>query len=193
VQNTFNQLIKESVHPFLKKHGFKKRNLNFYRRTDELVFVINFQKGKWNSHEAVDFFINCGIYSNVLAKTIGQEIIEFPPTHFCHFDKRIETITGNNRCWFSILPETDIGILTAEVIEQIRLLVAYYEAIKTNDDLIDVCIKRNYLQNYEEIFKYLSITKDEKRIKIYRDTILSKLENDERLSFFESKINEIIV
>jgi Domain of unknown function (DUF4304) len=191
VQNTFNQLIKESVHPLLKKHGFKKRNLNFFKRTNDLVFVVNFQKGKWNSQNAVDFFINCGISGNVVSKIIGQQIIEFPPTYFCLFDKRIEEITGNNKCWFSILPDTEIEILTSEISEQLQLLVTFYEAIKTNDDLIDVCIERNYLQNYEEIFKYLAITKDEKRIEIYRNKILSKPENDERLSYFESKIQEI--
>jgi Domain of unknown function (DUF4304) len=193
VKEIFEEILKESLNPFLKKHGFKKRNLNFYQRRDDLVFVINFQKGKWNSHEAVDFFINCGIYSNVLAQTIGQKIFEFPPTHFCHFDRRIEAITGSNKCWFSILPETKIEVITGEVIEQLKLLVRYYGAIKTNDDFINLCIEENYLFNYDEMFKYLAINKDEKRIKIYRDRILSKLENDERLSYFETKINEIIV
>jgi Domain of unknown function (DUF4304) len=192
VQNLFNQLIKESIQPLLKMHGFKKRNLNFYQRRDDLVFVINFQKGKWNSQESVDFFINCGIYSNVLAQTIGQKLFEFPPTHFCHFDKRIEAITGSKKCWFSILPETKIELITDEVIEQLQLLVRYYGAIKTNDDFINLCIEENYLFNYDEMFKYLVITKDAERIKKYRENILSILDNDERLSHFESVINEII-
>ena len=58
------------------------------------------------------------------------------------------------------------------------------------NNLIDVCIKENYLVHHEELFKYLIITNDEKRLKHYLTFVRRKL-NDIADRAYEAYLNKI--
>lgn len=66
MKDEFNKIIKEIIAPILKKNGFKKKGLNFYRNSEQTQQIINFQKSRGNSFNNLKFYINCGVLINNL-------------------------------------------------------------------------------------------------------------------------------
>ena len=89
LQQIFNELIKQDIKPFLIKLGFKKKGLNFYRTTENLIYLINFQKSSGNTADTMMFYVNCGIYAAELAQIQSREILTAPKEAECHFRARM--------------------------------------------------------------------------------------------------------
>jgi Domain of unknown function (DUF4304) len=193
MQPIFDEIIKESVAPFLKLHGFKKRRLDFYKRENGLVFLINFQKASYNSWDDVMFFINCGIYSETFAEVTSREIIPFPKSYDCLFERRMEAITGLNKTYFRLQDAAQKILMTTEIVEHLEKVLVFYRPFSSLDSLIDHCIEHNGLHRHEKIFRYLSIQKDNTRIALYMDRFVSYLVDDEeRKAMFVERIKVIL-
>lgn len=61
VKEIFDILIKEKIHPVMKKHYFKKHNLSWNKHLDEFIYVLNIQKSKYNDTNNLSFTINLGV------------------------------------------------------------------------------------------------------------------------------------
>jgi hypothetical protein len=99
----FDEIIKESIAPFLKKQGFRKQNLNFYKKESNVTFMFNFQKSTSNSVDFVRFYINCGIYSQDIIHTIGDPVLPNPKEYECLYNARIDRISGSNNKDFELV------------------------------------------------------------------------------------------
>ncbi|WP_261376158.1 DUF4304 domain-containing protein [Brevibacillus brevis] len=108
LQQLFNDMIKQDVKPFLSKHGFAKKSLNFHKSTENLIYMFNFQKSAGNSADNVMFYVNCGIYAAELAQIQSREILTAPQEAECHFRARIGEIVETAPDRFSITPDTDM-------------------------------------------------------------------------------------
>ncbi|WP_409340443.1 DUF4304 domain-containing protein [Paenibacillus sp. MBLB4367] len=89
LQQLFNDMIKKDVKPFLSMRGFTKKNLNFNKITESLIYMFNFQKSSGNAADNVMFYVNCGIYAAELAQIQSREILTAPLEAECHFRARI--------------------------------------------------------------------------------------------------------
>jgi Domain of unknown function (DUF4304) len=189
----FNEMVKEYLAPYFKSKGFKKQNLNFYKVKNGLTFLINFQKNSYNSVDYVAFYINCGIYCTELEQIVGAEIEANPKEYNCLFRERFERITGFPKQEFELLESSDAGKkqLAETIIGELDKVLAFFEPIKSVDDLVTLCINRgSYF--YEKIFKYLCLKNDLVRLEAYFQEFGNNFKDDDRYLFFQSRLNDIL-
>jgi hypothetical protein len=189
----FSEMVKEYLAPFLKKQGFKKQNLYFYKEENGLTFLIHFQKNAYNSADYVAFFINCGIYCADFEALVGEEILAKPKEYNCLFNQRFENITGFGKKEFELLESSDEGKkqLAENVIAELEKVIAFYQTIKNVDDLVDLSIEHgSYF--YEKVFQYLCLKNDTERLDAYFQSFGEAFKDDERYLFFQHRLNGIL-
>jgi hypothetical protein len=189
----FNEMSQEYLAPYFKSKGFKKQNLNFYKEYNGLTFLINFQKNTYNSVDYVAFYINCGIYCTELEQIVGAEIEAKPKEYDCLYRERFERITGFPKQEFELLESSNAGKkqLAETIIGELDKVLAFFEPIKSVDDLVTLCINRgSYF--YEKVFKYLCIKKDLVQLDAYFQDFGNNFKDDERYLFFQSRLNDIL-
>jgi len=59
---TLDSVIKESIQPLLKTHGFKKKGLQWNRCRDYFIDVVTLQEAKHSSDDNIVFTLNLGIF-----------------------------------------------------------------------------------------------------------------------------------
>jgi Domain of unknown function (DUF4304) len=189
----FNEMVKEYLAPFLKSKGFKKQNLNFYKKENGLTFLINFQKNSYNSVDYVAFFINCGIYCAEFEALIGEEILVNPKEYECFFSMRFKHLTGSDKDEFELLESSDAGKkrLAEEVISELEKVLIFYQKIQNLDDFVNQCMVQG-ANSSEKLFKYLSIKKDTKRLSTYFQEFGEIFKDDDRYLFFQARFNRIM-
>jgi hypothetical protein len=189
----FNEIVKEFFTPYFKSKGFKKQHLNFYKVENGVTFMVNFQKNAYNSADYVAFYVNCGIYSADVMQTIGAPVLTHPKEYECLFNKRFESITGSEKREFELLISGDDAkkALANDVIMELEKVVAFYDSVKSHDDLLDVCVEEG-THFWRELFTYLAIKKDKKRLDKYAAFFGNIFKGDERRPWFENEINAIL-
>lgn len=192
---TFDEILNEKIAPFLKKNGFKKQNLNFYKQEEDLKFMFNFQRNRYNSVNYVRFYINCGIYSEEFEQMVGEEIFRNPKEYECLFRVRIEQITKYTKSEFEVKEgdERSKIILSNLVIRELEKVINFYKTIHTIDELVDLCIKKDTFF-HEKVLTYLSLKKDMSRLEKYFQICGNRYkDNNKGKQSFEDRINEILV
>jgi hypothetical protein len=190
----FDEIIKENIAPFLKKQGFKKQNLNFYKKEGDVIFMFNFQKSTSNSVDFVRFYINCGIYSQDIVHTIGEPVLPNPKEYECLYNVRIDCISGSNNKDFELVSsdEKSKSDMAIRVISELEAALYFYSSIKNHEGLVDMCIQEG-TYFWREFFQYLALKKDTKRIEQYAKNFGNNWKGDERQSFFEDEMNKIML
>ncbi len=190
----FDEMIKEHIAPFLKKQGYKKQNLNFYKTEGDVIFMFNFQKNSYNSVDWVGFFINCGIYSQEVMRTIGEPILSKPKEYECLYNNRIDRLSGAENKDFELVSSYENHKIEVanEVIRQLQKAIDFYKTIQSNDDLTDL-IAREGTYFWQAFLRYLAIKKDVKRIAVNAQMYGNGYKGDERRQWFEDEINKILV
>ena len=95
----FDELIAQ-VKPLFKDNGFTKSGLNFYKKTPEFIYVVNFQKSSGNTAFETRFYVNCGIYGAFIDAAIGKETVLKPKEYECHFRERVSSITDSCAAYY---------------------------------------------------------------------------------------------
>jgi hypothetical protein len=160
VKEIFEEILKESVNPFLKKHGYKRQALNFRKTENGLTYIINFQSSGYNSVDYAAYYINCGIYSDEFERLVGEVFIANPKEVDCLFRERIERFTGSGKQQIEILESSEAGkvIIVKELLAELEKVISFFEKTKTIDNLVTLCIERHTFY-YEKMFKYLCLKK----------------------------------
>lgn len=189
----FGEIMKEQIAPFFKKHGYKKRNLNFYKVENGLTFLCNFQKGAVNSTDYVSFYINCGIYCDEFESIVGEEILPNPKEYDCLFRERTEQITKSGNQQFEITESSEAGKskVSGEILTECEKVIEFFESVKTIDDLVKLSIER-HTYFYEKVFKYLCIKKDFAEAETFFQKFGEIFKDDDRYLFFEARLNAIL-
>jgi hypothetical protein len=194
VKEIFEEILKENVNPFLKKHGYKRQSMNFRKIENGLTYVLNFQSSGYNSVDYAAYYINCGIYCDEFENIIGEAILTNPKEVDCLFRERIERITQSGKQQIEIIESSEAGktLIANQLISELEKVISFFEKIKTMGDLVTLCIE-NHTFFYEKIFKYLCLKKDMIQLEIFFQKFGEIFKNDERYIFFESRLNDILV
>jgi Domain of unknown function (DUF4304) len=194
VKEIFEEILKESVTPFFKKHGYKKQNYNFRKTENGLMYLINFQSSGYNSVDYAAYYINCGIFCAEFESIVGEAYIAIPKEIDCLFRERIEQITKSGKQQIEIIESSEAGKtkITNELLSELEKVISFFETTKTMDDLVSLCIEKHTFF-YEKIFHYLCIKKDMIRLDIFFQKFGDNFKDDERYIFFESRLNDILV
>ncbi|MGX7666690.1 DUF4304 domain-containing protein [Flavobacterium pedocola] len=192
MKEKFNQLIADVVKPLLKQNGFTKKGMNFYKRKDDLIFLINFQNSHGNTFDQTEFYVNCGIHSTNIDKVIGRGELLEPKEYDCYFGTRISSITKSPNDGYIITEETDLHPLNLTINKDLKAVIVMFENVKQTSDLTDLMIDKNGLNNYKELFEYLLLTDNQTDIKRFVKHLHITFGNEKRWTIFESNLTELL-
>lgn len=191
LQQRFNDMMKQDVKPFLAKHGFAKKSLNFYKSTDNLIYMFNFQKSSGNSADNVMFYVNCCIYSVELTQIQSKEILTAPQEAECHFRARMREIVESATDRFSITPDTNMDDLRNTLLSGLEEVMHFYDSMTSARSIVDYYTSGPFLHLGEESFQLLLQSNDVSAAKHYLKALQEKHGTEQRWTIFENKYKAI--
>ncbi len=191
LQQTFNEMIKKSIKPFLAEHGFTKKGLSFTRKTEKLIYIIQFQKSSGNSADHVMFYVNCSIYSTELAQIQGKEALNDPQEVDCHFRARIGELTRSAPDRYEITSDRNMEQLTDDLLLHLNEVIRYFQTMTSARDIVDYYTSGPYLHLGEESFQWLLQSNDIAAAQQYLQALREKHGEETRWAIFEKKYRAI--
>lgn len=190
MEEAFKEIINH-IKPTLKKAGFKKKGLNFYKNENELIYIINIQKSHGNSFNEISFYINCAIHSNIIAKELNREIIEFPKEYQCYYSKRIEKISSSAPNKFTVNISICIDELKDQLKKSLEDVIRHFQQIDNTTLFIQHMCEKGTLA-YKEIFKFClkkNLTREAKKlVQLFKNNF----EHERWESVFKKRFKEIL-
>jgi len=131
VAEAFKQLVNREIASTLKPLGFRKRAHTFGLRGSGVWGVINLQRSRNSTREQIQFTINIGVWSELLA---SLDLVSsspcstakgaLPSESICHWRQRISQLMPPHRqdVWWSI----DSPKLADSLVEEVRSAVNDY-------------------------------------------------------------------
>ena len=185
--DSFNNLINENIKERLKTNGYKKKALTFYKKDKELVYVINFQKSQGNSDEQLKFYINCGIYSALIDKTIDKPGLLEPKEYECHYRVRISTLINSKEDGYKIDRLTDLESFTLKLSDDLGIVLNHFDNYKSTLDLINLMIDYNSLDY--SLFDYVVLTGDDFHLRKQVNKIYELWSSESRWTRIKNDLN----
>lgn len=137
LKTDFDILCKETIIPFFKESGFKRKALHFSKQTNDLTQCFNVQKSQWNSYnDSIDFTFNFGFYNAEISSIVDDKVIqlEFPKTYDCFIYNRLGIFSHKRDHWYTLSKNID----TSKTAEQIKTdLEKYLKPIFENYDSLE--------------------------------------------------------
>lgn len=136
-QQSFELIVKDSIHAILKPLGFKKKGLNFYRDLSEIGHFIQIQKSQSSTNSKIKFTINISIFEpKFYLACHGKELPTYPTEPVCLVRKRISYFLGENDHWFFINENTDVEKLTFSLQQYVlNDILPFFEKYRCLDNL----------------------------------------------------------
>jgi len=153
VKETFKQIINTYLKSLFKEKGYKKKALNFYKQTEDLYYIINLQKSHGNSYAELNFYVNCGIFSNKIATITDYEIPIFPKEADCHWRKRIREVTPIGQARYAIHKNADIDTMGVVLKTALEEALIHIESLQTTEQLVEVLCTKGTM-DFRQIFRY---------------------------------------
>ncbi|UQZ84617.1 hypothetical protein SK3146_03872 [Paenibacillus konkukensis] len=191
MQQLFNEMIKQDVKPFLSKRGFAKKSLNFYKPTESLIYMFNFQKSSGNSTDNVMFYVNCGIYSAELAQVQSREIMTAPHEADCHFRARMREIAELAPDRFAITSDTNMDDVRTTLLGGLEEVIQFYNTMTNARSIVDYYTSGPFLHLGEESFHLLLQSRDVAAARQYLKALQEKYGTENRWIIFERKYKAI--
>lgn len=193
MKETFDFIIANTVNPLLKKNGFKKSALTYYKIYDSLIYVIDLQKSRGNNNTQIDFYVNCCIHSIEIDKILNLVPNIKPKEYECHFRKRIEEITNYENDRFSLTIGTDLASIQSTLDFYLRQAIEFLLNVNNNDELAKLLIQSNGLYNFEKIISFLISSNHNFYLYSYIQNLYDQFNNDSRWDKFEQRINDLLI
>lgn len=118
------ELIQEAIRlglaPMLKKHGFKKKGLNFARRCGTVGHFLNVQLSSWNSGSQGYFYLNAGLMFDDVSTHFGKEPPQLPKYDDCNFMVRLDRLNDRIPQQFSVDESTNLDELAKVVANSVE-------------------------------------------------------------------------
>jgi len=105
LKTEFDEILKETIIPFLKGFGFKRKSQNFYRQVNDIGQCFNVQRSQWNSYnDSVVFTFNLGFFSQEIFRIVSErtEVIVFPKTTDCFIQHRLGYYSHGRDHWYEL-------------------------------------------------------------------------------------------
>jgi hypothetical protein len=149
----FDLICKETIIPFFKQLGFRRKSLHFARQVNNITQCFNVQKSKWNSYnDSITFTFNFGFYNADISTIVSDKEtqLDFPKTYDCFIQNRLGFFSHNRDHWYTL----SINIDATKTAEQIKTdLEEYLKPIFENYTSLDTL--KLFLEKDE---KYISPT-----------------------------------
>lgn len=103
-----NLILKDYISPFLREFGFRKKKLNYSCAINEVKWLINVQRSKFNDQSKSEFTLNVGVYVPGVWSTYATyekaKIEPLNPTlRECSFHERIAVLTNEKEdIWWKL-------------------------------------------------------------------------------------------
>lgn len=193
MKELFDSIIKNTVKPLLSDNRFRKKALYFYCQKDDLIFIIHFQKSQYNHTAHTRFYINCGIHSLAIDKTLSKAGQTEPDKIIYCYSKRISEIINSTTDGYDITEDTDLNALSNKLTNDLNSALQFFDTVATTDALVNLMIQENGLYNYEELVEYLFVTNNEKELHQYVNALYTRFGSENRWAIFEKKMNDIFI
>lgn len=110
------KILMDKTGDFLKAHGFTKKSSTFYVRREGNWGLLNFQKSRESSVEAVYFTINLGVSSTRIREFLDKDKKSRPAAvDECHWKIRVGFILPDKKdTWWKIDERTRLESIFAE-------------------------------------------------------------------------------
>lgn len=95
-------ILRAWVDPCLKPLGFRKRAFSYSRPTDEVWWVVNVQRSRWNTHEQCEFTINLGVYVPKVDALAFGRACRHPSIARCTLQTRLGMLPKGIDEWWTI-------------------------------------------------------------------------------------------
>jgi hypothetical protein len=164
-KKVYKDIIENSIAPLLLELGYTRHKNYFYYAANDLIYSYDCYIEKI-SKNVIHFYILAGIDSKIFNKTIRRTNHKMPS----EYDNIYSTVIFNCET-----TERGIEKIEQDVINTLRNIENKLNGISSVKDLVDTCINENYLVHHEDLFKYLVITKDEKKLQRYLKFVKQKL------------------
>ncbi|MGA4718366.1 DUF4304 domain-containing protein [Fictibacillus nanhaiensis] len=157
MQDVLKQLVKETVAPLLKLHGFKKKGNHFAHMFSEFSWTLNVQSSRWNTNDDVEFTINTGLFIN---KLYGTYYLYDPPAFPTEVESvlrlRVSELKSESEehedIWYKLTPATDIDDLKERIKQDIEdIILPHFEQFRTIQNIIQGLEKREEQGYFEPV------------------------------------------
>ena len=191
MKEKFDELI-ALLKPLFKDNGFSKSALNFYKNTQNFIYVINFQKSSGNSSERTRFYINCGIYGSFIEAALGKEALSKPKEYECHYRARAHEISKTALAHYELEPDSGVEEIYENLANELNLIFKFFEQSSQEENLIELLLEQNGLAAINQLYEYLLI-KDKSEILIsHAKMLFAKHGSEARWGKFQNQINELL-
>ncbi len=157
----FEQLMKDTITPFFKSIGFKKKTLHFAKRTNDIVQVFNVQRSQWNSyHDDLSFTFNVGFYNDLLylESWDRKETTDFPKHFDCQIQFRFGEFSHGRDHWYKLSPRIDLKNVSISVNNDLnKHLLPLFDKYQRLDSLSNLIGKYNWIDNVIEPYNKIAI------------------------------------
>ncbi|MEK8211302.1 DUF4304 domain-containing protein [Paenibacillus sp. FSL L8-0463] len=187
LQELFKAIITKDVKPFFSKHDYLKKDLNFYKPDETLIYKFNIQKSKANTWNHVLFYINCSIHSTELALLQSTPPSASPLEAKSHFTARIREICPSAPDHYSLTPDIDPDQLSDELMLQLEEALTFMHSITSARAIVDYYMARVALHLSEETFRFLLQAGDTEAAGQYLKQLQLKYGAEKRWAIFEKK------
>jgi hypothetical protein len=121
MERRLRQILKSWVEPHLKTLGFKKRAFTYTRTLDEVWWLIDIQRSRWNTSQRCEFTANLGVYVPGFYAILRGEDPKHPTVPDCVFNCRINRVMGTREDkWWALYadisdPNLSDGVIGREL------------------------------------------------------------------------------
>ncbi|MDR6715583.1 DUF4304 domain-containing protein [Paenibacillus sp. 2003] len=187
MQELFKKIINTEVKPVFAKHGYSKKNLNFYKADGNLAYKFNIQRAKYNTSSQVQFYVNCGVHSTELAELhsvgLNGDILEF----VSHFTCRIREIAPAAPVHYTLTPDIDPDALSKELVSHLEEGISFLHSLTGARDIVHYYMDKTALHLSEVTFRFLLKAGDTEEAKHYLQQLHAKYGAEKRWTILEKK------
>ncbi|WP_339785227.1 DUF4304 domain-containing protein [Paenibacillus sp. FSL R7-0313] len=187
MQELFKKIINTDVKPLFAKHGYSKKNLNFYKADGNLTYKFNIQKAKVNTSSQVQFYVNCGIHSTELAELQSVELSGTILENISHFTCRIGEIVPSAPAHYTLTPNIDPDALAKELVSHLEEGISFLHSLTGARDIVHYYMAKIALHLSEETFRFLLQAGDTEEAKHYLEQLHAKYGAEKRWAIFAKK------
>jgi hypothetical protein len=193
MKEKLNQIISEVIKPVLKPHGFGKKGLNFYKRIDDLIFLLNIQHSHGNTADQTKFYINCGIHSTDMDRVIGRSELVEPKEYECYYKDRISSIVHAVNDGYLISSNTDLQALNSTIGKDLTAVLSLFDTIRKTSDLTDLMVDKSGLNHYQELVEYFLLTNNQADTKRFVKNLYGTFGQEKRWQIFEDNLSALLI
>lgn len=106
-------VVDQSLSPLLKKDGFRKRGVNYYRTDGDAMLVVTVQSSQGNYGDSGRFRMNFGVHFPAVAKVLdgADPMPEFPREEYCV----LRAAWSVPERWWTVDTTTDVTMIADEL------------------------------------------------------------------------------